>query len=248
MNKPDLQFSDQRLADLYDLGNSGSEDRDYYLNLVGRSPQRILDLGCGTGLLSLAYAALGHKVIGVDPATAMLNVARRHSLGDRVTWVASTSEEFRTEHRFDLIVMTGHAFQVLLSDEQIEATMATMARHLNPDGRIVFESRNPAVDWDAVWARAYEMETEHGPVRAVRRLTNGARAPEFLSFAWDYHFSDHVLTSDSTLRFLSADAVSKFAERAGLSVEKLQGDWDGSPFDPDLSREMIFQLRHKSAE
>jgi ubiquinone/menaquinone biosynthesis C-methylase UbiE len=248
MTKPDLQFTDQRLADLYDLGNAGSEDRDYYVNLAGHPPQEILDLGCGTGLLCLAYAAMGHRVTGVDPAGAMLNVARRHPLGEKVTWIESTSEAFRTEQTFDLIIMTGHAFQVLLTDAQVQATMATMARHLSPGGRIAFESRNPAVDWDAVWARAYEMETEHGPVHAVRRLTDASQAPEYLSFAWDYHFSDQLLTSDSTLRFLSADAISKFAERAGLSIEQLQGDWDGSPFDPTLSREMIFQLRHKSAE
>ncbi|MFN3211982.1 MAG: class I SAM-dependent methyltransferase [Henriciella sp.] len=248
MAEPDRQFSDQRLADLYDLGNAGSDDRDYYLSLAGDPPQKVLDLGCGTGLLSLAYAALGHRVTGVDPAAAMLNVARRHLLGDKVTWVESAAEDFQSDQKFDLIIMTGHAFQVLLTDAQVEATMVTMAQHLSPGGTVAFESRNPVLDWDGIWAPAYGMETEHGAVRAVRRLTDASRAPEYLSFAWDYHFSDQVLTSDSTLRFLTADAISKFAANAGLNIEQILGDWAGGAFDPDLSREMIFQLRHKSAE
>lgn len=248
MPRPDLQFSHQRLADLYDLGNAGSEDRKFYLSLAGEAPRDVLDLGCGTGLLCLAFAAKGHRVTGVDPAAAMLAVARRAPLGDRVTWVEQTSEEFCTDRVFDLIIMTGHAFQVLLTDQQVEATLATMAKHLKPDGLIAFESRNPAFDWDAIWGRAYEMETPQGHVRAVRRMTDSSRAPEFLSFAWDYHFQDDTLTSHSTLRFLSADTITGFADQAGLHVEAILGDWQGGAFDPNLSREMIFKLRRKGAE
>ena len=248
MPRPDLQFSDQRLADLYDLGNAGSDDRDFYLSLAGDLPQDILDLGCGTGLLCLAYAEKGHRVVGVDPAAAMLSVAKRAPLADRVVWVESSSEDYLSEQRFDLIIMTGHAFQVLLTDIQVEATLATMARHLKPGGLIAFESRNPALDWDSIWGRSYDMETPQGRVRAVRRMTDSSRAPDFLSFAWDYHFPDDVLTSDSTLRFLSADAIRAFVDRAGLQVETILGDWQGGAFDPDLSREMIFKLRRKNAE
>ena len=243
MPEPDLQFSDQRLADLYDLGNAGSEDRDFYLALAGTAPQDILDLGCGTGLLSLAYAARGHHVVGVDPAAAMLNVAKRAPLGDRVTWTQSSSEDFHTDQVFDLIIMTGHAFQVLLTDTQIAATLATMARHLKPHGLIAFESRNPALNWDAIWGRAYEMDTPQGHVRAVRRMNDGTRAQALLRFAWDYYFPDQVLTSDSTLRFLNADAIIDFARRAGLQLVALYGDWDSSPFRPGLSRELIFKFR-----
>lgn len=248
MPQPDLQFSDQRLADLYDLGNAGSDDRDYYLSLAGDAPQDILDLGCGTGLLCLAFAARGHRVTGVDPAAAMLTVARRAPLADQVKWIESTSEDFCVDQRFDLIIMTGHAFQVLLTDRQVEATLANMAKHLKPDGLIAFESRNPGLNWDAIWGRDYEMETPQGRVRAVRRMTDTSQASEFLSFAWDYHVANDRITSDSTLRFLTADAITAFADRAGLHVETVLGDWQGGAFDPDVSREMIFNFRRKSAE
>ncbi|NQY41142.1 MAG: class I SAM-dependent methyltransferase [Henriciella sp.] len=248
MPAPDLQFSDQRLADLYDLGNAGSDDRDYYLSPAGEAPQDILDLGCGTGLLSLAYAAKGHRVVAVDPAPAMLTVAKRAPLRERVHWIESTSEAFVTDQTFDLIVMTGHAFQVLLTNAQVEATLANMARHLKPGSLVAFESRNPTLDWDYIWGRSYDMETPHGSVRAVRRMIDTSLAPEFLSFAWDYQLPDGVLTSDSTLRFLAADAIIEFADKAGLKAETVLGDWQGGAFDPDLSREMIFKLRRKGAE
>lgn len=240
---PDRQFTEQRLADLYDLGNAGSEDRDFYLALAGAPPQDILDLGCGTGLLTRTYAARGHRVVGVDPARAMLNSARRAEHADHVEWIESTAEDFRTERRFDLIVMTGHAFQVLLEDAQIDATIRNMAQHLKPNGEVVFESRNPRLDWDAIWAREYIMETPEGRVRAVRRITDSSKAPEFLSFAWDYHFNADTVTSDSTLRFLSGDDIIVAASKAGLSLSALLGDWGGTPFNAKSSREMIFKFR-----
>ncbi|MCR9080332.1 MAG: class I SAM-dependent methyltransferase [Hyphomonadaceae bacterium] len=240
---PDRQFSEQRLADLYDLGNAGSEDRDFFLRLAGAPPQDILDLGCGTGLLALKYAENGHRVVGVDPADAMLKVARRARRADRVDWIESSAELFQTERRFDLITMTGHAFQVLLDDQQVDATLACMAQHLKLGGQAVFETRNPALDWDKIWAREYVMETPEGPVRASRRITDASRAPEYLSFAWDYQFEDGVVSSDSTLRFLSADKIVVAAEKAGLDLIAMCGDWDGARFDAESSREMIFKFR-----
>lgn len=243
---PDKQFSDPRLADLYDLGNAGAEDRDFYLGLAGFDPVDILDIGCGTGLLCLAFAESGHRVVGVDPAQAMLDVARRNDKEKRVEWVQAYAEQFESPKRFDLIIMTGHAFQVLLTDKQIAKTLARMAQLLKTGGLAVFESRNPALDWDQIWARSYTMQTSKGQVHAKRRITDSSRIPDYLSFAWDYDFGDTVLTSNSTLRFLDSDEIVRRAGDAGLSFKALYGDWDGSEFDPEQSKEMIFQFARAS--
>ena len=87
------------------------------------------------------------------------------------------------------------------------------------------------------------MQTPQGPVRATRRMTDTSRAPDYLSFAWDYHFATDTLTSDSTLRFLSVAAIVQHAASAGLELSELFGDWDRTPFNPRLSREMIFTFQ-----
>ena len=136
---PDLHYTDPILAAVYDLDSGWSEDRDFYLTLAGPAPQRILDLGCGTGLLAEGYAALGHLVTGVDPAPAMLDAARDRPLAGRISYVLATAQGFRLDQRFDLIIMTGHAFQVLLTDPDINAAFATMRAQLAPGG-----ARRPA--------------------------------------------------------------------------------------------------------
>ena len=48
--------------------------------LVGTSPQRVIDVGCGPGNLTTQLALLGHDVVGVDPSEAMLAAARKKAL------------------------------------------------------------------------------------------------------------------------------------------------------------------------
>ncbi len=148
---PDNHYGNTKLADIYDLDSPWSIDRDFYLSLAGTPNQRILDLGCGTGLLCNAYAAQNHHVTGVDPSPAMLEVAHRKPHGKEIEWVQSFAQNYESDRLFDLIIMTGHAFQVLLEDVEVLATFSTMRKHLKPSGIVVFESRNPVIDWTKEW-------------------------------------------------------------------------------------------------
>lgn len=147
----DNHYVNPRLAAIYDLDSGWSADRDFYLNLAGPAVMRILDLGCGTGLICNAYAERGHLVTGLDPSATMLAQARQKPWGSRIEWIESRAQNYQSHKKFDLIIMTGHAFQVLLEEEDLEATMATMANHLAAAGKIVFESRNPRIDWAQRW-------------------------------------------------------------------------------------------------
>ena len=44
-------------------------------------------MGCGTGVITCELAGEGYRMIGADPAPAMLNVARQRPYGDRVRWI-----------------------------------------------------------------------------------------------------------------------------------------------------------------
>ncbi|KQV64542.1 class I SAM-dependent methyltransferase [Rhizobium sp. Root1220] len=239
---PDLHYEDPQLAELYDLDSGWSADRDFYLALAGSDPIHILDLGCGTGLLCDAYAARGHAVTGVDPAAAMLEVGRGKPNGQRVHWVQASAQTFRSDDRFDLIVMTGHAFQTLLDDVDVVATFATMREHLVRGGRIVFESRNPAIDWPARWNGDLVLEVGGAPVHEARRFMS--MAGNRMSFELRYTFPNRKLVSKSELLFLSREEIEGWLGASGLSTETVMGDWNGQPFDPRTSPEMIFVGRH----
>lgn len=89
---------------------------------------------------------------GVDPAAAMLDVAKRKPHAEQVEWVESSAQSYQSHRRFDLIIMTGHVFQVLLTDADALAVLDNMRGHLKKRGRVAFETRNPSVDWAGEWA------------------------------------------------------------------------------------------------
>lgn len=237
----DEHYINPKLAQVYDIDSPWSADRDFYLSLAGTARKTILDLGCGTGLLCNAYAERGHDVTGVDPSFAMLEVARNKQYADKIEWIQSMAQDFQSGKLFDLIIMTGHAFQVLLEDEDVLKAMAAMQRHLKQDGLIVFESRNPAIDWTKQWNYDMVLELSGRSVTESRRFTS--RAGERMSFELQYRFPDETLTSRSELRFMTQAEVVDCLQRSRLRLERLLGDWEGGAFDEETSEEMIFFAR-----
>ncbi|MFN3317474.1 MAG: class I SAM-dependent methyltransferase [Allorhizobium sp.] len=82
----DPAFARFDMARLYDAFNHHGEDGDFYENFT-KTPCRVLDIGCGTGSVTLRLANRGHTVTGVDPADGMLQVARMKDEQGRVEWV-----------------------------------------------------------------------------------------------------------------------------------------------------------------
>jgi SAM-dependent methyltransferase len=105
------EFRDRRLVEVYDAEYGWGPDDDAFLSFVEETPAaRVLDLGCGTGRLTLAMARAGHRVTGVDPARASLDDARRKPGAERVTWIEGTAALI-PDAAFDVAVMTSHVAQ-----------------------------------------------------------------------------------------------------------------------------------------
>ena len=73
---PDEIYTDVRLAAVYEIFNPPAADTVFFIDLAGKVPCRVLEMGCGTGQQARAFAERGHQVTGADPAAAMLEIAR----------------------------------------------------------------------------------------------------------------------------------------------------------------------------
>jgi SAM-dependent methyltransferase len=240
----DRLFSDPVLAERYDLFCRGRPDFAFYLPIV-MSAATVLDVGCGTGeLLRLARHA-GHtgRLCGLDPADAMLDQARVRT---DIEWVLGDMASAPADQEFDLVVMTGHAFQVLLDDDELRRSLAAVRAALTDTGRFVFETRNPKARAWETWTldRQAEFVGDDGVVvrvaRQVELPVHGDRVrftQTFTSPSWD-----GPRVSRSTLRFLGAERLASFLTGAGLVVERQLGDWDGQPLD-EASPEIITVAR-----
>lgn len=239
---PDAHYDNPALAEIYDLNSGWSKDRDFYLALAEPAPQNILDLGCGTGLICNEYAARGHQITGVDPSPAMLHVADQKPLAKTIEWVLATAQDFQSDKLFDLIIMTGHSFQALLSEGDVAQTCETLRKHLAPNGLVVFETRNPAIDWQKRWNYSGTHKMHGRSVHVARKFIS--MDENRMTFELRYEFPHETLLSKSVIGFHSRTTIEKQLSGANLRVERLLGDWSGQSFNKNTSEEMIFLVRH----
>jgi SAM-dependent methyltransferase len=229
---PCQSYTDPRLAAVYDTLNPPDTGEAFYRDLTGTVPQRILEIGCGTGRLAVSLAARGHAVTAADPAEAMLEIARARQGGELVHWTPSDAAGLDLTARFDLIVMTGHVFQVFLDDEAVSACLKMAARHLAPDGRLAFETRNPLVqEWEE-WIPDLTREDLVLPDGAVVEVHYDIAAVEGDLVTFETHFrfaGEEPRVATSTLRFMDRATLDRLLAVAGLEIIECFGDWDRSP-------------------
>lgn len=249
MTPLDQHYTDPRLVPLYDLENAPGADTDFYVALAADlDAQTIIDLGCGTGQLTLALLAPHRRVIGVDPSPAMLAVARAKAGADRVQWITGDTSALGAPGA-DLIIMTGNVAQIFLDDAEWDAALGHIHAALRPGGHLAFESRNPL---DRSWERwtpdatRAEYESSLGSVTCWLEVTDVADGCVQMVGHNLFHDTGEDVLSHSTLRFRSRNELVASLTRAGFAVDHAYGGWHREPFR-STSRTMVFVARRLGA-
>ena len=237
--EPLTRYSDEEAAALYELLNPWGPSDDFYLALVMEA-RSVLDVGCGTGALLRRAREAGHagRLCGVDPDQATLNAARRRT---DIGWVLGTAASMTFNGEFELALMTSHAFQFLVADEDIRKSLGAISRALTDGGRFAFETRNPV-------ARAWE---QWNPTNAIKIVDPAGRQVrvwhEVEAVAGDVvTLTETIGDQDgmplrvdrASLRFLDLDALRAFLADAGFMIEVQYGGWSREPLD-STSAEII---------
>ncbi|MET9022152.1 class I SAM-dependent methyltransferase [Actinopolymorpha sp. NPDC004070] len=238
---PDALFADSRLAEIYDWVDADRSDLDVYAAMVAEFGARsVLDVGCGTGTFACLLAERGVEVVGVDPAAASLDVARRKPGADRVRWLHGDATAL-PPLRVDLATMTGNVAQVFVTDDEWAATLRGVRAALRPDGRLVFETRIPEREAWREWNPEQTRTRTHVPgIGYVETWTDTAEVDgQLVSFRGTYVFESDgaVLTSHSTLRFRGREEVEDSLTAAGFTVDEIRD----APDRP--GREYVFVAR-----
>lgn len=126
--------------------------RDAACRRFGRDPTRpdclrglrILDIGCGAGVLCEPLAALGATVVGADPGPAILRVARRHAAqtGVEVDYRCTTAEALADEReKFDIVL----ALEVIEHVADSELFLRRCAELVAPGGLMILSTLNRTI-------------------------------------------------------------------------------------------------------
>lgn len=245
------EFNDPRLVAVYNTVCALGDEKQFYIKLAkDLSVKTIVDLGSGTGLLTIELANLGYQMIGVEPSHLMLEVARKNSKGSNIEWIQGDARSLK-EFNADLAIMTGHVAQFHLEDEVWQKALDSIYKALKPGGYLAFESRNPAVQpWNKEdqtnntdWYAPNFHKTFNDPIKGEIEYRSKLLKVdgEFVLSEGHYLFTKtgEELTSRNELRFRTREEITKSLEQAGFTIEKVYGNWDGSNAT-DESPEMIF--------
>jgi len=114
----------------------------YIESAAGLSNARVLDVGCGGGILSEAMARSGARVLGIDLSQAVLDVAELHALEVKLTvdYQAIAAEELAaaSPNSFDLVT----CMEMLEHVPDPAATLAALASLVKPGGDVIVSTLN----------------------------------------------------------------------------------------------------------
>jgi ubiquinone/menaquinone biosynthesis C-methylase UbiE len=249
-------------APFYDWENArtlGRRDVPFWRNLAVHAGGAVLELGCGTGRISLPLAKAGVALVGIDRSAPMLDRARkrlrRARLTDRVQLVrgdirhlpfdqrlsrrsSSSTSGATSDGGFSMVMAPYGVLQSLLRERDLAATLEEVRRVLQPGGTFGLELVADLPSWQEYRKRVSLKGWRHRRGGARVTLTETVRQDRSRGRTiFDQEFTEQrgrIRRSHRfalTFRTLSVPQMARRLEKAGFEISALLGDYRGKPWD-----------------
>lgn len=227
----------------------------FYTQLAARNSQSVLDLGCGSGYLTLPLAKQGLKVTGLDISPSMLDIAtaKSETAGLKINWIEANFIDFNLKQQFDMIVMSGCTLQYIENIHQVEQCLEQIKKHLKPKGLFVFDIYNPSLpllcrDPDERYFVASYADSQNRAV-TVRENNLYDTATQINHITWYYSREDapDYKVDILKMRQFFPQEIRYILEKNGLAIENCFGDFSGNKFTPTSPRQIFLAKPEKTA-
>ncbi|MGC1483657.1 MAG: class I SAM-dependent methyltransferase [Candidatus Acidiferrum sp.] len=261
------ELYDGFIADYYDespIVRGRTRDVAFYRDALHEYGDPVLELGCGTGRITLALAEAGHRVTGLDISERMLERCNQKraelptEARERVHLVQGDMTRFDLGEKFRVVIIPFRPMQHLLEIEQQISCLESVRKHLQVEGRVFGKKSGRLIldvfqtDAERMHDPAYQEEglvTEYAMpdgrrTKITERVAAFHRAQqrndvEMIFYVTDAQGKEERLVFAWTLRYFFRYEVEHLLARCGFRVSAVYGDFDRSPL-ADTSPEMIF--------
>jgi ubiquinone/menaquinone biosynthesis C-methylase UbiE len=243
-------------APFYDWENAqtlGRRDVPFWQRVAAAASGTVLELGCGTGRVSVPLARRGVQVVGIDRSAPMLERARRRitKSGRRSEPRANSPARQLTnsprlvrgdirqlpfeDHSFPMVLAPYGILQSLIRPRDLTATLASVARVIAPGGTFGVDLVPDVPKWreyeNRVQLRGRDGDAQLTLIESVRQ--DPARHLTTFEQRYVERRGDRTREHrfDLTFRTLTVPQMTRQLERAGFSVEAVLGDYRGRPWD-----------------
>jgi SAM-dependent methyltransferase len=216
-------------------------DVAFYLEEAKAARGPVLEVGCGTGRILLPIARAGVSIVGLDGSRSMLDRCRAKlalepaAVQGRVTLQHGDMHDFDLGATFSLVIAPFRVFQHLVTIDAQLRFLATVARHLGPGGRLVFDVFNPRF---SILVGADGTEREDTPEQRLPDGRTFRRAYRIARVRWVDQVSEAELlyyvdgkryVQAFEMRWFVAAELRNLLARAGYRVREVYGDFARGP-------------------
>ena len=221
-------------------------DVTFYRELAkARRAPKILELGAGSGRVTIPLARDGHHVVAVDQSRAMLGKLRARvdalpkAAAARVKVVEGDLRDFAVGGKYGLVIAAFNVLEHLYTRGEVDACLRRVAAHLAPGGAFAFDVQLPDMAWllrdpNRRWAKTRYTDPTTG--RAMLYSTNHDYDPvgQIALIRLYYEPVDGKgpvrVVKLSQRKFFPAELEALVAH-AGLRVVERYGDFARHPLD-----------------
>ena len=245
-------------APFYDWENArtlGRRDEPFWRRLALNARGAVLELGCGTGRISLPLGRAGAEVVGIDRSEAMLARARqrvrRARLQHRVRLVRGDIRHLPFTSRFDLVMAPYGVLQSLLRERDLKATLSAVYDVLEAGGVFGIELVADLPSWEEYRKRISlkGWRARQGSSRITLVETVRQDAARKLTI-FDQEFTETRRRQRRTHRFsltfrtVTVPQMTRRLEAAGFEITALLGDYRGAAWDPRADVWIVLARKH----
>ena len=248
--------------DFYDGPGHREKQFAMYRSLAAEAGRSVLELACGTGIITIDLARAGLCVTGLDISAEMLAVAKEKiareesAVQSRIRLVEGDMKEFNLNETFDMVLLPSNSFGYLTGQDDQQSCLTAVHDHLRPGGTLVIEERHyPPPVLMHMWNRRPAITAQMVRVNpATGKHTSFNWATHHVDFATQTVFStsfiDEVQADGAVKRYIHGAGMSQshyftrfelqlLIEQAGFTITDLWGSQDRWPLDAH-SDNMIF--------
>ncbi len=233
-------------APFYDWENAqtlGRRDVAFWRRVASKAGGPVLELGCGTGRVSLPLAKAGVDLVGIDRSAPMLERAHRRILRLSAPQIRRSLELVRGDIRvlpfgagaFSMVLAPYGILQSLIRPKDLAATLASVARVLETGGSFGIDLVPDVPKWREYENRVQLRGRARGAQLTLIESVHQDRKRHLTTFEQKYVERRGGTTRehrfDLTFRTLSVRQMTGQLERAGFRVDAVLGDYRGRPWD-----------------
>ncbi|PYE53497.1 class I SAM-dependent methyltransferase [Deinococcus yavapaiensis] len=233
------------LAALYDLQYATyRDDLHFYARLARDVGGRVLELGAGSGRVTVHLARAGVDATGLELSADMLRYARARARDADVSprFVEGDMRDFDLGESFDLVIAPFNAFMHLYSTGDQLAALRAVRRHLAPRGRLAFDVYVPNFGPEGVLrheGETFEADGRRTDVLMLQRVDRSRQIATTQYFVDTTHEDGRLAREHHTLtqRYFTRFELEWWLRHAGFTP-KFAGSFEGGPVT-DESRVLV---------